>query len=369
MPHLWTVLALAAALASATSARAQDIVIGAGLVISGPFASYGSDAKAGVDLAIEEINAKGGVLGRKVRADYEDTAGDRAKAVAVYRKYAARPEVPAALFISSAEFVAINPVSKEAGLPFISIGSVIPFTDFSPSAFRINLILSNAMGAVLDQLRTKGVKRISIIYDQVNNQTVAEADIVKAGLPKAGMELAGVETYSTGDQNFTLQLTRIAQTNPDLLWVSATTDEGALIISQARALGMKVGIIGGAGLNDNRIGALSGGSAKGVMTFALFNANDPRPTVKNFVAGFKAKYKNDTPAAYNALGYDAVGLIADAIKRAGSTDRDAVRKALGQTQSFEGVNGSFRYSGSGDNLAQTPQILVFGDKAYEPAAK
>ena len=349
------------------AAAADDIVVGGGLVISGPFASYGTDAKAGVELAIDEINRNGGVLGRKLRAQYEDSGGDRARAVAIYRKFAADPSVAAALLISSSEFVAVNPVSRDAGLPFISIGSVIPFQDFSPCAFRVNLILSNAMGAVLDQLGAKGVKRIAIIFDQSNNQTVAEAEIVKASLASKNMELASIETYNTGEQNFTLQLSRIQQSKPDLLWVSATTDEGSQIISQARSLGMNYRIIGGAGLNDPRIGQLSGGAADGVMTFALFNLKDPRPVVQRFVSAFKERYRGDLPSAYNALGYDTIGLIADAIRRAGSTERSAVCRALGETKSFEGVNGQFSYAGSGDNTAQRPRILIYRENGYTPA--
>ncbi|NPT38501.1 ABC transporter substrate-binding protein [Paraburkholderia xenovorans] len=357
---------LIAAFATPIAAHAEDIVIGAGLVMSGPFASYGTDARAGVDLGIQQINAQGGVLGRKLRADYADSSGDRAKAVAIYQKYAATPEVAAALLISSAEFVAVNPVSKNVGLPFISIGSVIPFKDFSPCAFRVNLILSNAMGAVLNSLKGKGVHRVAIIYDQVNNQTVAEADIVKTSLKKYGMELAGSESYSTGEQNFTLQLARIQEAKPDLLWVSSTTDEAALIINQARSMGMKAGIIGGAGMNDPRIGSLAGSAANGVMTFALFNVDDKRPAVVQFVKAFQSKNGNKTPPAYSALGYDSVMLIANAIRKAGSTDRTAVCKALASTTDFEGVDGAFSYTGPGDNQKQMPQILVFGDHGFSP---
>jgi branched-chain amino acid transport system substrate-binding protein len=358
-----------ASLVLTLSARAEDIVIGGGLVLSGPYASYGTDARLGADIAVDEINQSGGVFGRPLRVDYDDTGGDRAKAVAIYRKFAARPEVALALLITSFEFVAVNPVSRETGLPFISIGSVIPFTDFSPYAFRINLILSNAMGSVLDKLKAKGAKRIAVIYDQVNNQCVAEAEIVRKSLAVHGLEIAGVESYSTGEQNFTLQLARIQKTNPDILWLAGTTDEGALIISQARALGMTLQIIGGAGLNDPRIGQLSGGAGKGAMTFALFDSSSSRPAVKHFLELFHAKYKDQSPPAYAALGYDAIGLIASAIKRAGSADRAAITKTLGQTKDYDGVDGPFSYAGSGDNQSQSPMILIYGDKGYAPLAE
>jgi branched-chain amino acid transport system substrate-binding protein len=349
------------------AALAQDIIISGALVASGPYGAYGTDARAGIDLKVEELNAAGGVLGRKIRVIYDDTGGDRAKAVALYRQYGDRPDTVFAFSIASSEFVALNPVTNQVGLPLISIGSSIPFKDFSPWSFRVNLILDKAMASVMQQLKEiKRVKTIAVIHDTVNNFTVAEMETVKANAGGAGLQVLGVESFNTGEQNFTLQLTRLASLNPDVLWVSATTDEAALIISQARALGIKAPIIGGAGLNDPRIGALPGGAALGVMTFALFNPADPRPATAAFVRRYGDKNNGQTPAAYVALGYDAMGLVADAIRRANSVARDAVRKALGETQNYEGANGPFRYQGSGDNLAQSPRLLVFTDKGFVP---
>ena len=371
MLPFWKGAGVAAALAAwlglipAPAQAEGDVVVGAALVISGPFASYGTDATSGIKLAADEINKGGGILGRKLRVEFDDTGGDRAKAVAIYRKYAAQPDVVAAMSISSPEFVALDPVAAELKLPLISIGSTIPSSKFSPYTFRTNIILSNSVGSVLSGLGKQGLKRLAILYDNGANYTVAEMEGVKAGAPKAGLEVVGVEAFTTGDQNFTLQLTRLAAQNPDVVWVAGTTDEAALIISQARAMEIKSKIIGGAGMNDPRIGAL-GDAAQGVMTFALFNANDPRPQVKNFVENFRKANNGQAPSAYSALGYDAMWLVADALKRAGTVDREALRKALAGTESFTGVNGPFRYSGSGDNLAQSPNLLVFRGNAFAP---
>jgi branched-chain amino acid transport system substrate-binding protein len=350
----------------AAAAEAQDIVVGDGIVLSGPMATYGEDTKIGVDMAVEAVNAKGGINGRKIRVDYEDTGGDRAKAVAIYRKFAARPEVVAMLTISTIEFVALDPVANEVKLPMISIGSAAPMDKFSPWSFRIQLIVNKALGPVLAELKKqKNIKSVAVIYDTANNYNVGEMQTVKDVAATAGLELKGVESFSTGDQNFSLQLTRIAAQKPDLLYVAAITNEAALIISQARALGMTAAIIGGAGLNDNRIAALPGKAANGVMTFFPFDAQDKRPVVQEFMAKYREKYKKDVPPAYVALGYDALMLIADATRRANSTDRDAVRKALGATQNLEGVNGLFSYNGAGDNLVQKPHIFAYGDKGFE----
>jgi len=351
-------------------AQAQDIVVAAGFVLSGPIAAYGEDGKIGVDLGAAEINAKGGILGKKLRIDYEDTGGDRAKAVAIYRKYGARPDVAAFLSISTIELVALDPVADDVKLPLISVGSAAPMAKFSGNTFRIQLIVNKALPAVFSLLKEqKGAKTIAVIYDTVNNYNVGEMESVKAGAGPAGLQITGIESLSTGDQNFSLQLTRLAQANPDLLYVAATTNEAALIIAQARGLGMKASIIGGAGLNDNRVFSLPGKAAHGIMTFFPFDAKDPRPVVQNFVKLYADKYKKELPPSYVALGYDAIHLVADAIKRAGGADRDAVRKALGATDGFEGVNGKFRYNGSGDNLEQRPHVFAYGDAGFERISK
>jgi branched-chain amino acid transport system substrate-binding protein len=192
-------------------------------------------------------------------------------------------------------------------------------------------------------------------------------EAVKAAAPTVGLELKGIESFTTGDQDFSLQLTRIAEQNPDLFYLAATTDEAALAISQAREIGIKAQILGGAGLNDPRIGSLAKSGAYGTITFAPFSPKDDRAIVKDFVANYQKKFAKTEPPAYVALGYDAVMLLADAIRRAGSTDREAVRNALGTTKNLEGLNGLYTYDGSGDNVRQEPRLLVFGPNGYDTA--
>lgn len=357
--RLLLLLALASAMLGA-SARAQDIVIGAGFALSGRLASYGEDAKAGADLAVAAVNNAGGVLGRKIRVDYEDTGADRAKAVAVYRRFGSRPEVVAMLSLSSIEFAAQDPVANDVKLPLISVGSATPIAKFSPWSFRVSLIVNKAIGPVFESLKAKrGIKSVGIIYDAADNSSIGQMESVKAAAPALGLALKDIESFNSGDQDFSLSITRFLSDPPDVLYVGATTNEATLIISQARALGLKSLLIGGAGFNDPRIASLPGESAEGIMTFFPFDVTSDQPIVRSFTEQYKAAHKGDAPPSLAALGYDAVLLAADAVRRAGSTDRDAVRKALGETTGLQGVDGTFTYKGPGDNTEQRPFLFEF----------
>lgn len=361
MKRRWIVFALLAAAAGTAktgAAWAQDVVIGAGFALSGRLAAYGEDGRAGADLAVAAVNAKGGVLGRKVRVDYEDTAADRAKAVAVYRRFAAQPNVVAMLSLSSIEFAAQDPVANDAKLPLVSIGSATPFPKFSPWSFRISLIVNKAVGPVFETLKVRrGVKSVGIIYDAADNSSIGQMESVKAAAPGLGLKLKDVESFNSGDQDFSLALTRFVADPPDALYVGATTNEASLIISQARALGYTGILIGGAGFNDPRIATLPGKDADGVMTFFPFDVTSEVPIVRDFTAAYKAAHKGAAPPSLAALGYDAVLLVTDAVRRAGSIDRDAVRQALGSTTGFAGVDGTFTYKGPGDNTEQRPYLF------------
>ena len=360
MSRRMLLMAVLAAGLGGPSARAEgpDIVIGAGFALSGRLAGYGEDGRAGADLAVAGINARGGVLGRKVRVEYEDTAADRAKAVAVYRRFGARPDVVAMLSLSSIEFAAQDPVANDVKMPLVSIGSATPMTKFSPWSFRVSLIVNKAVGPVFEALKTKrGIKSVGIIYDAADNSSIGQMESVKAAAPGLGLKLKDVESFNSGDQDFSLSLTRFVADPPDVLYVGATTNEATLIISQARALGYKGLLIGGAGLNDPRIAALPGKDAEGVMTFFPFDVTSEAAIVRDFTEQYKAAHKGAAPPSLAALGYDAVLLVADAVRRAGSTDRDAARAALGSTAGFQGVDGSFTYNGPGDNQEQRPFLF------------
>jgi len=359
------VLAIVASLAApATPSLAQDVVIGFGGIFSGPYSTYSEDGRKGIEVALAQINAEGGVLGRKLRVEYYDTGADRAKAVAIYRKWGAQPEVVGFLTISTIEFIALDPIADEVKLPLFPFGSTTPFPKFSSWTFRNNTVLTKTIPYVLEEIKKlKSVKTISILQDTANPAMVAEATAVKDIAPKTGLEVKSFETFATNDQDFSTQLTNVKAADPDLINVAGSTYEDSLIISQARALKLRGIILGGNGMNDPRVANLPNNASNGIMTYFRFDPADERPFIKRFVDDYRKRY-NETPASYASLAADAVYLIADAVKRAGKTDRDAVREALGKTKDLDVLNGKISFDGPGDNLVQTTGLFENRDGKY-----
>jgi branched-chain amino acid transport system substrate-binding protein len=359
-------LLLLALFAAGAPARADDVLIGAAIPFSGANATYGDDVKLGLDLGLADINAHGGLLGRPMRIAYEDSQSDRAKAAALFRKFADTPEVVAIFSYSTDEFVAVDPLATSLQVPDISLGSAGAVAKIGPYSFRVMTIVDKVMDNVLKQLQTlKHVKTLAVIYEASNNYTVTELAAVQRAAKPLGIDVVAVESFTRGDQNFTLQLTRIQQAAPDLLVVSAATNEAVPIIVQARSMGINATIFGGTSMNDPRIGQLAGPPAIGIITYFPFDARDSRPIVREFLAQLKAKNGETAPSGHTATAYDAVHLLADAIRRAGSTDRAAIRNALGATKGFEGVNGPYSYDGSGDNLTQNPHLFAWTANGYQ----
>ena len=348
----------AAATFQVTVAKAQDVVIGFGGIFSGPYSTYSQDARNGINVMVDKINADGGVLGRKLRVEFYDTAADRAKAIAIYRKWATDPNIVGYLTISTIEFIALDPIAAEVKLPVLPFGSSTPFPKLSPWSFRTNTVLTKTAPFVLEELkRLKGVKSIAIMQDNANPAMVAEATAFKDAAAKVGIEVKKLETFNTNDQDFSTQLTNIRAADPDLINLAGSTYEASLIISQAKALKIRANMFGGSGLNDPRIANLPNNAANGTITFFPFDTTSDRPLVKNFVAEYN-KRNNAMPSAYSALGADAILTLAEGVRKAGSTDREKIREALSQIKELEVLNGKVGFGPEGgDNLFQTTNLF------------
>lgn len=335
----------------------KPIRIGTTFILTGKWAVYGLDNKAGMEIALDEIN-KEGVLGKKLQILWEDSAGDKTVGVALFRKFAGDPGIPLIMQVSTAELGAQAPLAKSLGIPVISTGSVGAGVPLNEWTYRVNLPVSTAVPILIKGVKEKkDARKFAVIYDMANEYPSSEAKLVEKLINEdKGLRLVAIERFKTGDRDFSAQLTKLRNLPHDALWISGTSDEVGLIMRQAREIGIKSLFVGGTSLVDPATFNIARGAMAGSVLSLQFSPSDPRPIVKRFVAEYEKRHKK-SPPLYAALGYDGVLIVADAIKRAGKVDRAAIREALSATKGLEGLAGRYTYQGQPDN--QTPGFRLY----------
>jgi branched-chain amino acid transport system substrate-binding protein len=340
-PHASIPAFLAALLVLGCAAERAPVLIGS----AGPWdQSYGEMNKRGIDLAIDEINARGGVRGRPLQVVYRDDAGDGSKAAAVAGEFVANPAIVAVVgHVTSGAMVAAARVYDQ-GLPAISTTASSPdLSGISPWVFRV-ISSDSANGQDIARfVRRLGFRRASILYEN-NAYGRGLADAFRRGF--GGDVLSTDPIPSDGDADYEPFVAFLRARQPDVVFVAGMQPSGTAILREARKQGLRSAFIGGDGWTPL---ALDTATADGAYVGAPFSAEDSRPEAQRFVQAFRARY-HASPDGNAALGYDATMLLARAIAEAG-TSRRAVRQwltALGTEWSFPGVTGTIRFREGGD---------------------
>ena len=315
---------------------------------TGDTATFGVSADEGIRLAMDEINAKGGILGgKKVEVITEDdrSLADEAKTVA--NKLITRDKVVAIIGeIASPRSIAIAPICEDNKVPMLSPGSTNPkVTEGFDYVFR-NCFIDPFQGTVMANFGMKpppeglGLKKFAILYPVNSDYGVGLRDFFKQAVQKQGGQIVEEAAYTEkSDVDFRGQLTKIKNANPDAIFVSGYYTEAGLIAKQARELGITVPLMGGDGWDSDQTVAIGGQAVEGCYFSNHYSADEKRPEVQRFVDAYKGKYGGKVPDAMAILGYDAMLIMADAINRAGGTDGAKIKDALAATKDFPGASG------------------------------
>ena len=346
MKSLPTLRSLAAlAILFAASARlhaAEPIKIGEYASLTGKEAGFGQTSHHGVVLALEEINAAGGVLGRKLELAYEDNQTKSGESATAVKKLISRDKVVALIGeVSSGRSLEAAPIAQAAKIPMIAPAATNPkVTQTGNYIFRVCFI-DPFQGTVMAKFAREDlkVKKVAILSSVSNAYSLGLAKFFKETFVPAGGVVATEKNFSEGDKDFRAQLTAVKAANVDAVFVPGYYTESALIIRQARDLGITVPFFGGDGWEDEQLLSIGGDALNGCYYSTHFSAENTDPSVRKFVAKYKARWNNEVPGAFSALGYDAVYVLADAIKRAGTTDGPKLRDALAATKDFAGASG------------------------------
>ncbi|MFA7669372.1 MAG: ABC transporter substrate-binding protein [Burkholderiaceae bacterium] len=309
------------------------------------------DSLNGVRLAIEHINAQGGIDGRKLDLDLHDDKGDTATAAALMRKVTANDDVVAVLFSPrSPVMIALAKMAAQIPISLIGIGASSPWPgDFNDWTFRFSQVDSVVAAELIPKVNALlKPETLSVIYAYDDEWANSMANIVGDLSTKEGIKLTSKESFKTKDTDFRAQLTKIAQQKPDVLVVIGLENEASLIMRQARQLGVKTQFVGMSSFSSPKLLELAGEAAEGAMTGIAFMQDSERAQTQEFVKAYKDKYQQDVPANA-AHGYDAVLALAQALKNAkGDYSRQSVRDQMAALEKVEGVTGTLTMKGKGD---------------------
>ncbi len=324
-----------------TASSGGEILIGEVGSLTGNDATFGTSTRDGIDLAIQQINAAGGINGKKVRVLVLDDQGKPEEAATGVTKLITQDKVSAILGeVASTRSLAMAPIAQMYKIPMVTPSSTNPeVTKKGDYIFRVCFI-DPFQGAVMAKFAHQSlkVKRVAILKDVKNDYSVGLSKFFTETFKQLGGEVIVEQSYSANDIDFKSQLTAIKSKNPEAIFVPGYYTEVGLIARQARELGIKVPLMGGDGWDSEKLREIGGVALEGSYFSNHYSPDDKSERVQKFIATFKGVY-NRIPDGLAAMGYDAAAVLFDAMKRAKTTSSADLRDALAATQQFPGVTG------------------------------
>lgn len=320
-------LAAAASPPLALAQGTEPVLIGVCGPLTGQYAQYGAQWKKGFDLALDEINAGGGIAGRPLKYVFEDSQSDPRQTVNIARKFVADEKIVVEVGdFSSAASMAASPIYQAAGMVQFGFTNSHPkFTDGGDFIWSNAVNQADEMPLLADFLRDLGLKRVAILYINSDWGRTAK-DILVEAIKARGGEAAGAEGYLADEKDFRSAIVRIRDSNPDGIALVSYYPDGAQITRQIKNAGLKQTLVAGGSVYSPKFIELGGDAVNGVLTTVPFFPDDPRPEVQKFVKAFVAKF-GEQPDAYNGRAYDTFILLAAVMRQSGIT-RQAIKDGL-----------------------------------------
>lgn len=335
-----------------------QIKIGAVTCLTGELSTFGVSSKQGADLAVGEINSAGGVLGQPIDLIVEDNGSKAGETATIFRKFVSQDKVAAILGdLTSSATMEGAPIAQDAKIPMLTPSATnVAITKVGNYIFRscfVDPFTGRIMAKfALDQLKAK---QAIVLTDVKQDYSIGLTEAIRQYFVANGARILTELSYSSGDTNFRTQLTEVRMAHPDVIFLPGYYTEAALILRQAKQLGIDCPFVGGEGWDSPALIQIAGKSADGNYYTDHFSANDPSPRVQKFVQEYRAKY-GSIPDALAALWYDGARLMAQALQRARSADPEKIRDALAGTRDFEGVTG--RISIDENRNAAKPGVIL-----------
>lgn len=358
MASLMTLGLFSACGGSKSSKDGDTIKIGGLAPLTGNLSVYGIAVDNGVTLAIEEINANGGINGKQIEYIKYDEKGDKTEATNAYNKLVEDGIVALIGSVTSEPSTAVAQRAAVDNMPMITAsGTAMAITQAGKNVFR-TCFTDPYQGDFMAQFAAEslGFKKVAVLYDAGNDYSVGLTDAFVARAQELGMEVVAKETYASSDVDYKAQLTKIQQAAPDAIYVPDYYETDIQIIRQARLAGIEVPFLGGDGwdgvLMESVIGSKGSTDADNTYFTNHYSDKDPDEKVQNFIKDYKAKFNMDA-VSFAALGYDTAYIMAEAISKAG-TDKVAIVNQLAKTN-FAGITGNISFD---DNRNPVKSVTI-----------
>jgi branched-chain amino acid transport system substrate-binding protein len=355
-----------ALLAGSCTKQAETIKIGEYASLTGKEATYGQASHKGTLLAIEEVNAAGGVLGKKLELITEDNQSKAGESVTIVKKFISRDKVVAVLGeVASSRSLEAAPVCQNAKVPMISPSSTSPkVTEAGDYIFRVCFI-DPFQGTVMAKFAkdTLKIRKVALLTSVSNAYSVGLAKYFKERFAADGGTIALEQKYAEGEKDFRAQLTAIKAANVEGIFVPGYYAEAALICKQAQDLGMKIPLFGADGWESPELVEIGGKSVEGSYFATHYSPENQDANVVAFNERFRKRW-GDVSDTLTGLGYDSVMMLVDALKRAGTTEGDKLRDALATTKNFRGVTGTITLDAQ-RNPTKSAVVLTVKDGKFQ----
>ena len=350
------------ATAGGGGAPTDTILLGEVGSLTGAQATFGVSTRNGIELAIKEVNAAGGVKGKKVAVRVYDDQGRPEEAAQAVTRLITQDKVVLILGeVASSNSLAMAEKAQGAGVPMITPSSTNPsVTQKGDYIFRVCFI-DPFQGYVMAKFARENLKadQVAILQDNKSAYSIGLTEVFQKKFAEMGGKITNTESYSQGDTDFRAQLTALKKAKPQAIYVPGYYSDVGVIARQARELGLTVPLMGGDGWDSEKLFELAGNALDGSYFSNHYSPDNPDPKVQKFIADYKAAY-GGVPDALAALGYDSAKVAIAAIGKAKDLSGPAIRDAIAQTKDFPGVAGTISLD-ENRNAVKPAVILKVGD--------
>jgi branched-chain amino acid transport system substrate-binding protein len=311
--------------------------------MTGSDATFGISTHRGISIAVDEVNAQGGVQGRRVELISLDDQGKASEAVLATQKLIHQHQVHAILGeVASTLSIAMAPIAQQSKTPMITPSSInSKVTQQGDYIFRVCFVDSFQSKVMAEfALKNLHAKKVAILQDIKSDYSRDSATIFKQLFKKEGGEVILEQSYSAGDIDFKSQLTAIRSTQPDLVLVPGYYTEIGLIARQAKELGLNAPLLGGDAWDSSKLKEIGGKALDGSYFVGHFSQEGATPEAKQFIQKYQTRF-GEIPDSMAALGYDAARILIDSFSRTEQPYSSInLRNSIANTRKYKGVTGS-----------------------------